>query len=171
MLTIGCHLSKHRGYAEMAREAASIHANTFQYFTRSPRGSKQADLDAKAPAIIGHGYSLREFIHTQHRKVAPAVYVYCIFAVDNHGHAYTGVLPTYIIGQSCLKVSILLCLRHRCRGQKHQNCNNYFSHSIFFFANLQNYFNLDASPDDFSKPAETDTESGCRLHLATPTFV
>ena len=38
MLTIGCHLSKHRGYAEMAREAASIHANTFQYFTRSPRG-------------------------------------------------------------------------------------------------------------------------------------
>ena len=47
MLTIGCHLSKHRGYAEMAREAASIHANTFQYFTRSPRGSKQADLDAK----------------------------------------------------------------------------------------------------------------------------
>ena len=47
MLTIGCHLSKHRGYAEMAREAASIHANTFQYFTRSPRGSKQAELDAK----------------------------------------------------------------------------------------------------------------------------
>ena len=47
MLTIGCHLSKHRGYAEMAREAASIHANTFQYFTRNPRGSKQAELDAK----------------------------------------------------------------------------------------------------------------------------
>lgn len=47
MLTIGCHLSKRRGYLEMAKEAASIHANTFQYFTRSPRGSKQADLDAK----------------------------------------------------------------------------------------------------------------------------
>ena len=39
MLTIGCHLSKRRGYLEMAKEAASINANTFQYFTRSPRGS------------------------------------------------------------------------------------------------------------------------------------
>lgn len=47
MLTIGCHLSKRRGYLEMAKEAASINANTFQYFTRSPRGSKQAELDAK----------------------------------------------------------------------------------------------------------------------------
>ena len=40
MLTIGCHLSKRRGYLEMAKEAASINANTFQYFTRSPRGSE-----------------------------------------------------------------------------------------------------------------------------------
>lgn len=47
MLTIGCHLSKRRGYTEMAEEAASINANTFQYFTRSPRGSKQAKLDEK----------------------------------------------------------------------------------------------------------------------------
>ena len=46
MLTIGCHLSKRRGYLEMAKEAASINANTFQYFTRSPRGSEQAALDA-----------------------------------------------------------------------------------------------------------------------------
>lgn len=47
MLTIGCHLSKRRGYLEMAKEAASINANTFQYFTRSPRGSEQASLDEK----------------------------------------------------------------------------------------------------------------------------
>ena len=47
MLTIGCHLSKRRGYLEMAKEAASINANTFQYFTRSPRGSEQAALDEK----------------------------------------------------------------------------------------------------------------------------
>ncbi|MEC4183592.1 deoxyribonuclease IV [Adlercreutzia sp. R21] len=47
MLTIGCHLSKRRGYLEMAQEAASINANTFQYFTRSPRGSEQATLDEK----------------------------------------------------------------------------------------------------------------------------
>lgn len=47
MLTIGCHLSKRRGYLEMAKEAASINANTFQYFTRSPRGSRQAAIDEK----------------------------------------------------------------------------------------------------------------------------
>ena len=47
MLTIGCHLSTRRGYLEMAEEAASINANTFQYFTRSPRGSEQAALDEK----------------------------------------------------------------------------------------------------------------------------
>lgn len=53
MLTIGCHLSKRRGYLEMAKEAASINANTFQYFTRSPRGSEQAALDEKdAPPIL-----------------------------------------------------------------------------------------------------------------------
>ena len=33
MLTIGCHLSKRRGYLEMAKEAASINANTFQYLS------------------------------------------------------------------------------------------------------------------------------------------
>ncbi len=47
MLTIGCHLSKRRGYLEMAKEAASIHANTFQYFTRNPRGGHQAAMDEK----------------------------------------------------------------------------------------------------------------------------
>ena len=54
MLTIGCHLSKRRGYLEMAKEAASINANTFQYFTRSPRGSEQAALGrSRAPGRSG----------------------------------------------------------------------------------------------------------------------
>ena len=52
MLTIGCHLSKRRGYLEMAKEAASINANTFQYFTRSPRGSEQAVLDEEPTLSI-----------------------------------------------------------------------------------------------------------------------
>lgn len=47
MLTIGCHLSKRRGYLEMAKEAVSIQANAFQYFTRNPRGGRQAALDQK----------------------------------------------------------------------------------------------------------------------------
>lgn len=47
MLTIGCHLSTSRGYEHMAEEAASINANTLQYFTRNPRGGAQRALDQK----------------------------------------------------------------------------------------------------------------------------
>lgn len=45
MLIIGCHLTSARGYAHMAREALSIGANTFQFFTRNPRGSRAKPLD------------------------------------------------------------------------------------------------------------------------------
>ncbi|MBP1587637.1 MAG: deoxyribonuclease IV [Clostridia bacterium] len=38
MFYIGCHLSSSSGYLHMAKEAASIGANTFQFFTRNPRG-------------------------------------------------------------------------------------------------------------------------------------
>ncbi len=47
MITIGCHLSAARGYAAMARDAASIGANTFQFFTRNPRGGKAKALDPR----------------------------------------------------------------------------------------------------------------------------
>lgn len=45
MLTIGCHLSSSKGYAAMADAAASIGANTFQFFTRNPRGGKAKPID------------------------------------------------------------------------------------------------------------------------------
>ena len=38
MFYIGCHLSVSGGYEAMGRTALSIGANTFQYFTRNPRG-------------------------------------------------------------------------------------------------------------------------------------
>lgn len=38
MLRIGCHLSSSKGYEAMAKEAIKIKANTFQFFTRNPRG-------------------------------------------------------------------------------------------------------------------------------------
>lgn len=44
-LTIGCHLSSSKGYENMAKESASIGANTFQFFTRNPRGGKAKDID------------------------------------------------------------------------------------------------------------------------------
>lgn len=45
MLTIGCHLSISKGYLHMGKEALSIGANTFQYFTRNPRGGKARAFD------------------------------------------------------------------------------------------------------------------------------
>ncbi len=47
MFTIGCHLSIAKGFAAAARDAASIGANTFQFFTRNPRGGKAKELSAK----------------------------------------------------------------------------------------------------------------------------
>lgn len=37
-LNLGCHLSVSGGYTKMGKEALSIGANTFQFFTRNPRG-------------------------------------------------------------------------------------------------------------------------------------
>ena len=45
MLTIGCHLSSSKGYLAMGKEAVSIGANTFQFFTRNPRGGKAKPID------------------------------------------------------------------------------------------------------------------------------
>ena len=45
MLTIGCHLSSSKGYLEMAKTAVSINANTFQFFTRNPRGGAAKPID------------------------------------------------------------------------------------------------------------------------------
>ncbi|MBU3073458.1 deoxyribonuclease IV [Clostridium estertheticum] len=45
MLNIGCHLSVSKGYKAMGEDALSIGANTFQFFTRNPRGSKAKDIE------------------------------------------------------------------------------------------------------------------------------
>ena len=45
MLTIGCHLSSAKGYRAMAKDAEKINANTFQFFTRNPRGGKAKAID------------------------------------------------------------------------------------------------------------------------------
>ncbi len=45
MLKIGCHLSSAKGFLAMGREAVKIGANTFQFFTRNPRGARAKPLD------------------------------------------------------------------------------------------------------------------------------
>ena len=44
-LIIGCHLSIAKGYRAIAEEAVSLGANTFQFFTRNPRGGKAKAID------------------------------------------------------------------------------------------------------------------------------
>jgi apurinic endonuclease (APN1) len=45
MMTIGCHLSVSKGFLEMGKTAVAIGANTFQFFTRNPRGGKAKNID------------------------------------------------------------------------------------------------------------------------------
>ncbi len=52
MLTIGCHLSSSKGYLHMGKEAVTIGANTFQFFTRNPRGGSAKEADPKDVAAF-----------------------------------------------------------------------------------------------------------------------
>lgn len=45
MFNIGCHLSVSKGFEAMGKDALKINANTFQFFTRNPRGSKAKAID------------------------------------------------------------------------------------------------------------------------------
>lgn len=45
MLYIGCHLSASKGFLAMGRQAHAIGANTFQFFTRNPRGGAAKAID------------------------------------------------------------------------------------------------------------------------------
>jgi deoxyribonuclease-4 len=47
MLKIGCHLSTSKGFKNMGEEALKIGGNTFQFFTRNPRGGKAKAIDEK----------------------------------------------------------------------------------------------------------------------------
>lgn len=47
MLRIGCHLSSSKGYCSMVKNAMLINANTFQYFSRNPRGGNAKEINPK----------------------------------------------------------------------------------------------------------------------------
>lgn len=51
-LVIGCHLSSSKGYLAMGKTALSIGANTFQFFTRNPRGGKAKVVDQQDAAAL-----------------------------------------------------------------------------------------------------------------------
>lgn len=45
MFKIGCHLSASKGYSTMAEQIHNIGGNTFQFFTRNPRGGSAKEID------------------------------------------------------------------------------------------------------------------------------
>lgn len=80
MLTIGCHLSSSKGYLAMGREAVKIDANTFQFFTRNPRGTKAKAIDES---------DVERFLafaaeHAIHRILAHAPYTLNACSADEH---------------------------------------------------------------------------------------
>ena len=52
MLNIGCHLSSSKGFLAMGKTALSIGANTFQFFTRNPRGGKAKAVNPEDAAAL-----------------------------------------------------------------------------------------------------------------------
>ena len=52
MVYLGCHLSSSKGFAAMGETALSIGADTFQFFTRNPRGGKAKELDPEDAARL-----------------------------------------------------------------------------------------------------------------------
>ena len=52
MFYIGCHLSSSKGFEAMGKTALSIGANTFQFFTRNPRGSQAKEIDPQDAANL-----------------------------------------------------------------------------------------------------------------------
>ena len=52
MLHIGCHLSSSDGFLAMGQEALRLGADTFQFFTRNPRGSRAKAIDPEDAAAL-----------------------------------------------------------------------------------------------------------------------
>ena len=61
MLILGAHLSASKGYAHMLQEALSIGANTFQFFTRNPRGGTAKTQDPADVAAFLEGARAAHF--------------------------------------------------------------------------------------------------------------
>lgn len=79
-LYLGCHLSSSRGFLALGKNALRIGANTFQFFTRNPRGSKAKALD------LADAQALRELMaeHGFGPIIAHAPYTLNACSADTH---------------------------------------------------------------------------------------
>ena len=116
MFTIGCHLSSAKGYLHMAKDAVSIDANTFQFFTRNPRGGRAKAIDpndiaafaAYAPEhgierILAHApYTLNPASDKQQtRDFALMVLAEDLGRMEETPHQLYNMHPGSAVGQPC----------------------------------------------------------------------
>lgn len=116
MFTIGCHLSSAKGYLHMAKDAVSIDANTFQFFTRNPRGGRAKAIDPKdiaafaayAPEhgierILAHApYTLNPASDKQQtRDFALMVLAEDLGRMEEMPHQLYNMHPGSAVGQPC----------------------------------------------------------------------
>ncbi|MDR2042358.1 MAG: deoxyribonuclease IV [Tannerella sp.] len=65
MFRIGCHLSASKGFLAMGKDAVRIGANTFQFFTRNPRGGSAKAIDEKDVAaflVLAETHDIRSLV-------------------------------------------------------------------------------------------------------------
>ena len=88
MLTIGCHMSVAKGFEKMGLTAVKIGANTLQFFTRNPRGSKAKELDQKDIAAF------RLLMNEHHFGKILAHAPYTLTPASSNGHTREFALET-----------------------------------------------------------------------------
>lgn len=88
MLTIGCHMSVAKGFEKMSLTAVKIGANTLQFFTRNPRGSKAKELDQKDIAAF------RLLMNEHHFGKILAHAPYTLNPASSNGHTREFALET-----------------------------------------------------------------------------
>lgn len=88
MLTIGCHMTVAKGFEKMGLTAVKIGANTLQFFTRNPRGSKAKELDQKDIAAF------RLLMNEHHFGKILAHAPYTLNPASSNGHTREFALET-----------------------------------------------------------------------------
>ncbi len=129
MLHIGCHLSISKGFAHIGKEALSINADTFQFFTRNPQGGKAKDIDladvAKfralaaenhfAPVVAHAPYTLNPCSdNRQTREFAEMVFADDLKRMELVPHNYYNFHPGSHVGQGVnIGISMIIDLLNR----------------------------------------------------------
>lgn len=118
MLKIGCHLSISKGLYKAAEEALAIGANTFQFFTRNPRGGKAKELDMNeieklkdfmeehnfAPLFAHGAYTMNLASNKSHtREFAKMILKDDLERIKTIGNAYYIFHPGSHVGQGSEK--------------------------------------------------------------------